>query len=82
MLKVISYLGVVYVRCFFEILLFALVLAQAFRFHPHFLNILFGLLLVADVKAKINSVRMYFSRELAKELNTSRKRGSGRDEVF
>ena len=40
------------------------------------------LLLVLDVKAKINSLRMYFSRELTKKSTTSRKSGSGRDEVF
>ena len=82
MWNVISYLNIVYVRWFFDFLHFALVLAQAFRFHPHFLNILFDLLLVADVKAKINSLRTYFSCELAKESTTSRRSGSGKDEVF
>ena len=82
MWNVISYLDVINVCWFFDFLPFALVLAQAFHFHPHFFNILFDLLLVADVKAKINSLRTYFSRELAKESTTSRKSVSGRDEVF
>ena len=54
----------------------------SFSFPPSFFNILFDLLLVADLKAKINSLRTYFSSELAKESTTSGKRGSGKDEVF
>ena len=42
-------------------------------------NVICDLLLVADVKAKINSLR---TRTCSKESTTSRKSGSGRDEVF
>ena len=64
---------------FYPLLLFWL---KLFASTLIFLNILFDLLLVADVKAKINSLRTYFSRELTKESTTSRRSGSGRDEVF
>ena len=64
---------------FYPLLLFWL---QLFASTLIFLNILFDLLLVADVKAKINSLRTYFSCELAKESTTSRRSGSGKDEVF